>query len=234
MLSQNCTSHRNVEQTSPPSLLSSLSTSSHPSSVVFSPEPAYRFDVLPARRPHRLPWGLSEESQGAWRTRQGAVGYLCRPGEEVTSPSQRWPITQVPLQKWWAVKCPKIRKDLTSLPKMFLFGCYILFLFIPFFILLYLIFFFLIVILSAMSGLSFLLYSTVYLFKEKYFCSEPKYLYFLALDSLRMPAAVSLPIPHKLARCLNRKGCWHLYCTLVSPIVDTLWKQSCCFWKYSR
>lgn len=75
----------------------------------FSPEPADRFDVLPSRRPHRLPWGLSEESQGARRTRQGAVGYFCRPGEEVTSPSQRWPITQVPLQKRWAVKGPKIR-----------------------------------------------------------------------------------------------------------------------------
>lgn len=85
-----------------PTLLFSLCTLSHPPPL-FSPEPADRFDVLPARRPHRLLGGLSKESQGTWRTRQGAVGYLCGPGEEVPSSPQRRPITQVPLQKWWAV-----------------------------------------------------------------------------------------------------------------------------------
>lgn len=83
-------------------LLPPLCILSHPP-LLFSPEPADRFDVLPAGRPHRLLGGLSEESQGARRTRQGAVGYLRGPREEVPSPAKRWPIAQVPLQKWWAV-----------------------------------------------------------------------------------------------------------------------------------
>ena len=84
-------------------LLVSYSTSASHHVLLFTTEPADGFDVLPTRWPHRLPGGLSEESQGARRNRQGAVGYLRGPGEEASSPSQRWPVTQVPFQKWWEV-----------------------------------------------------------------------------------------------------------------------------------
>lgn len=98
------------EQTPPPSL--SFSLLSHPPPL-FPPEPADRLDVLPARRPHRLLGRLSEESQGARGTRKGAVGHLRGPGEEVPAPSQRRPITQVPLQKRWAADADCTVKDLS-------------------------------------------------------------------------------------------------------------------------
>lgn len=54
---------------------------------LFYTEPADRLDVLPAWWPHRLLGRLSEESQRAWWTWEGAVGYLCRPWEEASSSS---------------------------------------------------------------------------------------------------------------------------------------------------
>lgn len=99
------TAHHYIDVASKHLLRLLLSISSPPPPPpLFSPEPADRVDVLPAWWPHRLLGGLSEESQGVGRNGQSAMGHLCGPGEEVASPSQRGPVTQVPLQKWWAAK----------------------------------------------------------------------------------------------------------------------------------
>lgn len=84
--------------------LSLTLSNSSPPPTLFSSEPADWLDVPPARRPHRLPGVVSEESQGARGNGQGALGYVCGPGEEVPPTPQWRSVPEVHLQERWAVR----------------------------------------------------------------------------------------------------------------------------------